>query len=75
VEGVSVKSVLLFITRTFNINVLALFLLAAVFLIFIDAPEYKKTNYIRESRFSKAAGYIYIIIGVVLYITARLIKV
>lgn len=69
------KSVLVFINRTFNINVLVLFLFAAIFLLFIDAPEYKKTNNMRESRFSKAVGYIYIIAGIGLYIAARLIKV
>jgi hypothetical protein len=74
-EGDFIEALLLFIDRTFNINVLVLFLLASIFLIFIDAPNYKKTNYVRESRFCKAAGYIYIILGFGLFIAARLIRV
>jgi hypothetical protein len=69
------EAVLSFINRTFNINVLVLFLIASIFLLFIDAPNYKKTNYVRESRFCKAMGYIYIILGLGLYIAARLIRV
>jgi fluoride ion exporter CrcB/FEX len=66
-------SVLKFIAGTFDINVLALFLISAVFF-FVNSKEYKKNGLKKEYKFSKFMMYFYIGLGMALYIAARYIR-
>lgn len=68
------KAVLVFIGKTFNFNVLGLFIISSIFLLFVDSTNYKKMNYVRESRFCKITGYVYLILGFGLFIAAKFIK-
>lgn len=60
--------ILQFIKKYFDIDLLSIILLSSIFLLFVDAKEYKEKNYIREYKFSKLLGYLYIIGGVILFI-------
>lgn len=69
------NAVLEFIHSTFDLNVLALFLISSIILVFIDAKAYKKDGLKKEYKFARFFGYFYLVIGFVLYFTAILIKV
>lgn len=68
------KNVLKFIMETFDLNVLALFLISGIFLLYFDSNEYKKNNLMKEYRFSMFFGYLYIVIGIVMFVIARYIR-
>ncbi len=69
------EAVLKFIVKYVDINVLALFLIASIFLLYIDAKGYKKSGLNREYRMSRVFGYIYIVLGIVLFAIARYVRV
>lgn len=68
------NAVLEFIHGTFDLNVLVLFLISALMLIFVDAKAYKKDGLKKEYRFARFFGFLYLILGFVLYFAAKLIK-
>ena len=69
------QGILEFISDTFDINVLALFIISSIILIFFDSQDYKKQGKKREYKFSKFFGYLYMGLGFALYIAAKLIRV
>lgn len=69
------EGVLRFISDVFDINVLGLFIISSLFLLLMDAKEYKKAGDKKEYKFTRFFGYFYIVIGLALYVAARLIRV
>lgn len=67
-------SVLRFISETFDLNVLILFLLSSIILLGFDARYYKKNNAVREYKSARFFGYFYIAAGILLYVIARNIR-
>jgi hypothetical protein len=72
--GVCVSEILRFIAETFDLNVLALFLIASFFLLYFDSKEYKKNDLKKEYKFSRFFGFFFIGFGIVMYIIARNIR-
>lgn len=68
-------AVLKYIADTFDLYVLALFLISSMFLLLFDAKEYKKKGYKKEYKFARFFGFFYIGFGFVMYIFAKLIKI
>lgn len=66
--------ILRFIANTFDFNVLCLFLISSIFLIYIDGRNFKKLEWIKEYKFSIYAGYFYFAAGLILFIMARYIR-
>lgn len=62
-----------FLSDMIDFNMIALFFISAVMLIFLDAKKFEKEGLQREFKFSKFMGYIYAAIGVGLYIISRFI--
>lgn len=69
------NNILGMIADIFDLNVLALFLIAAFFLLYMDAASFKKQNLEREYKLAKFLGYLYIFVGITGYIVTRFIKV
>lgn len=67
--------VLKYIADTFDINVLALFVISSIILLLFDAREYKKKDLKREYKFSKFFGIFYIVFGLTMYLVARFIRI
>lgn len=67
------RGLLVFIVDTFDLNVLILFLISSIFLVF-DTKDYKKRGLVKEYRFSRFFGYFYIIIGMILYVMSKYIR-
>jgi hypothetical protein len=70
-----VKEILKFIVTYFNINVLALCIVSSFFLIYIDGREYKKDGFKKEYKFSTTTAFVYIIGGLVIYISSLFIRI
>lgn len=68
------KAILKFIADTFDLNVLALFLISSMILLLFDSMEYKKKGLKKEYKFTKFFGVFYIGFGLAMYIFARLIR-
>ncbi|MCX7883833.1 MAG: hypothetical protein N2448_02200 [Caloramator sp.] len=66
--------VLEFIVNTFDFNVYILFIISSILLLFLDSKEYKKENLTREYKFAKFVGVFYIILGTILFLVARYIR-
>lgn len=62
------KVIVLFLQRHFTLYMLFLMLMSSAFLIFIDRRELEGKNLKRESRFAYAAGIVYAVLGIVLYL-------
>lgn len=69
------NAVLKYISNTFDLNVLALFIISSVFLLMFDCKEYKKKGLKKEYKFSRFFGIFYIILGLTMYIFARFIRI
>lgn len=69
------KAVLKYITETFNLDVLALLVISSVFLILLDAREFKKKGLKREYKFSRFFGIFYIVFGLTMYLFAKFIRI
>jgi hypothetical protein len=69
------EGILRFIADVFDINVLALFIISSLFLLLMDAREYKKKGDKKEYKFAKFFGYFYIVTGLALFVAARFIRV
>jgi hypothetical protein len=69
------ENILRFIADVFDINVLALFIISSLFLLFMDAKEYKEQGNKKEYKFSRFFGYFYIVVGLALYVAAGFIRV
>ncbi|SKA76274.1 hypothetical protein SAMN05443428_101170 [Caloramator quimbayensis] len=67
--------ILKFIVDTFDLTVYILFIISSMFLIFIDCREYKKMKLNREYKFARNTAIVYLILGTILYIAARYIKI
>lgn len=66
--------ILKFIANTFDLNVLGLFLISSIFLIYVDGRDFKKLELYKEYKLSVYAGYLYIAAGIILFIMARYIR-
>lgn len=62
------KVVASFLQENFTLYTLFLMLMSSVFLIFIDRQELKGKNLRKESKFAYAAGIVYAVLGIVLYL-------
>lgn len=69
------KAVLKYIANTFDLNVLMLFLISSLFLLIMDAGEYKKKGFKKEYKFARFFGFFYIGFGFVMFVFAKLIKI
>lgn len=69
------QSILKAISNIFDFNEMFLFIVAAVFLLFADAPSFKKQNLQKEYKLAKIIGYVYIVVGIGIYVVARYIRV
>lgn len=69
------KIVLKYIVNTFDLNVLMLFLIASLFLLLMDAKEYKKKGLKKEYKFARFFGFFYIGFGFAMFIFAKLIQI
>lgn len=69
------KVLLKYISDTFDLHVLALFIISSMFLLLFDGKEYKKKGLIKEYKFSNFFGIFHIVFGLAMYIFARFIKI
>lgn len=69
------QNILKILTNIFDFNEMFLFIIAAVFLLFADAPSFKKQNFQKEYKLAKILGYVYIVVGVGMYVISRYIRV
>lgn len=69
------KSLLSTFADIFDVNVMALFFIAAIFLLFLDCKSFKRQNLEKEYKLAKFFGYGYIATGIILYTLARFIRV
>lgn len=67
------RGLLIFIVDTFDLNVLMLFFISGIFLAF-DAKEYKKDGFTKEYKLTRFFGYFNIIVGMILYILTKNIR-
>lgn len=67
--------VLKYISDTFDLHVLSLFIIASMFLLLLDCKEYREKGLKREYKFSKFFGIFYIAFGLFMYILARSIRI
>lgn len=63
--------VLEFISKYYDTEAFILFIISSLILIFVDAKGYEKVNMMREYKFSKYAGYFYIVFGIMLLIVKK----
>lgn len=63
-----------FFKDMYDFNVLVLFLISSYILVFIDSKALRRKCLKKESKLSKAAGFIYAVLGIGLYITSLIIK-
>lgn len=68
-------SILRFIEDTFDLKTLMLFVISSLFLIILDAGEYKREKLNKEYKRANFFGYFYIIIGLLFYIIASVINI
>lgn len=69
------RVVLKYISDTFDIHVLILFIISSMILLLIDCKEYKKKGLKKEYKFSKFFGIFYLVFGLVMFILATSIKI
>lgn len=69
------RGILKYIADTFDLHVLALFIISSMFLLLLDCKEYKKKGLKKEYKFSKFFGIFYIGFGLAMYIFARFIRI
>jgi hypothetical protein len=67
-------SILKFISDKFDINVLGLFIISSLFLLFMDSKEFKEGNFTREYKTARFFGFFNIGFGLVMYILGRIIR-
>jgi hypothetical protein len=68
------NAVLSFLVNTFDVNVMILFIISGLFLIFLDSKEYKKDGFKKEYKFARFFGIFYIVAGIILYTATRFIR-
>ena len=59
--------------NSFGNYTIILFILVALFSLIVDGPKYNKKEFLREYRIVKILSYLYISLGIIIFVFLRLV--